>query len=194
MIMAAVVGGLSSCSSGTDSLAESPLTASDVQASPTPTYLDQVDPDGLIDGKNLTQLTGELVYACLVDRGWAQVQLSDDGGVSANIPEDQSDAYNEDQDACNAEAGARYPFPQVTEKSLRERYALEVENRECLMGEGYTISEPPSVDVWIDQINGSSADVWLPYYEVLTSSDVNTGNLAALYEKCPDPAQRIYLP
>jgi len=195
VIVTAVVGGLSACSSEGPPVAEAePTGAHDVQASPTPTYLDQVGPDGLIHGKTLTQLSGEVAYECLVDRGWVDLQFRDDGSISGETPEEQQDAYNSDWDACSAEAEAAYPFPEVTEKSLRERYDLEVENRECLMDAGYTISEPPSVDVWIDQVNGRSAGVWLPYGEVMASSTFDSTKLSALYEACPDPAMRVILP
>ncbi|MFC8596881.1 hypothetical protein [Isoptericola sp. NPDC057191] len=192
--MVAAAGGVSACSGGDGSVAESPLQASEVQASPTPTSFDQVGPDGLIDGKTLSQLSGEIAYACITERGWAQVQLTDDGEISGLVPEEQQDAYSKDLDACWAEANARYPFPEVTEDSLRERYALEVETRSCLMDEGYTIAEPPSVDVWIDQMNHPDGDVWLPYAELQFSSTFDSTKLPELYEKCPDPAQRIYLP
>lgn len=192
--MVATVGGVSACSGDDGSVAESPVQAGEVQASPTPTYFDQVGPDGLIDGKTLSQLSGEIAYACISDRGWAQVQLNENGEISGLVPEEQQDAYSEDLDACWAEANARYPFPEVTEDSLRERYALEVETRECLIDEGYTIAEPPSVDVWIDQMNHLDENVWLPYGEIQFSSTFDSTKLPELYEKCPDPATRIIVP
>lgn len=79
----------------------------------------------------------------------------------------------------------------MSEEGNRERFAREVETRNCLIKQGYEISEPPSEQAWLEQINAGADGVWLPYWEVLNTGITKTEE-AALKEICPDPADRFY--
>jgi hypothetical protein len=105
---------------------------------------------------------------------------------------EQSAKYDADQAACQAKAAKAYPPAPMSERAIRERYALEVQTRECLIGQGYDISEPPSEQTWVEQFSNSSKGLWLPYWEIFTQSKLNAGAVAALKVKCPDPGERFY--
>jgi hypothetical protein len=169
----------------------SPTASGSVAATP-PAYLDRVDSNGLIDGKNLAQLTGEMIFACMQEAGWSNLVLDADGSISGHVPVEQSAKYDADQAACQAKAAKAYPPAPMSDRAIRERYALEVQTRECLIGQGYDISEPPSEQTWVEQFSNSSKGLWLPYWEIFTQSKLNAGAVAALKVKCPDPGERFY--
>jgi hypothetical protein len=189
-----IVVGLTACTpQGAENASGSPVPVSTQGGAATPpAYLDRVDSNGLIDGKNLAQLTGEMIFACMQEAGWSNLILDADGSISGHVPVEQSAKYDADQAACQAKAAKAYPPAPMSERAIRERYALEVQTRECLIGQGYDISEPPSEQTWVEQFSNSSKGLWLPYWEIFIQSKLNAGAVAALKVKCPDPGERFY--
>lgn len=189
-----IVVGLTACTRlGSENASESPTPVSTQQVAATPpAYLDKVDSNGLIDGKTLSQLTGELIFTCMRDAGWNNLVLGADGSVGGHVPPDQSAKYDADQSSCQAKALKAYPPVQMSDRAIRERYALELKTRECLIGQGYDISEPPSEQTWVEQFRDSAKGLWLPYWEVFNQSKLGPAAVAALQVKCPDPANRFY--
>lgn len=148
----------------------------------------------MVDSLTYSQLAGRYRFACMQERGWTNLTLAPDGGVSGNVPPEQEDKYADDEAACSEATGAQYPVPPMTERAIRERYGYEVQTRECLVAAGYQISEPPSEDAWVAAFLSSADGLWLPYYEVYTQQPVGQAEESSLRERCPDPADRFYAP
>lgn len=63
---------------------------------------------------------------------------------------------------------------------MRDRYQYLLQVRQCLMELGYTISEPPSVDAFIESW---ATGPWSPYSDVVDVA--NREQWAEANEKCP---------
>lgn len=177
------LGVLTSCAQGS--------TQTPAEQTPS-SYTDNVGPDGLINGKTISELSGEVAFECMQDLGWTSLVLGADG-FSGNVPEEQGARYDSDLVVCFAEAEAAYPPVPMSERAIRERYALEVEARFCLIELGYAISEPPSEQAWVEQFNGGEGELlWLPYAEVFAQANITQSEEAELKTACPDPASRVY--
>lgn len=154
-------------------------------------YLDQVDANGLIDGLTYSQFFGRKVFDCIVGEGWTTITLKEDGAYGGDVPEEQRDAYDASQDRCQEKVEAMFPTPVMSDRAIRERYGYELKTRQCLITQGYSISEPPSVEVWLEQFKNPQDGLWLPYAEV---GAVGVGASQELRSACPDPADRFYQP
>ncbi|BDZ54712.1 hypothetical protein GCM10025870_17850 [Agromyces marinus] len=157
-------------------------------ATPDFSYLDDVGEDGLIEGKTYGQLVGPITYDCMVDNGWVDLVLDEDGSFGGTVPPEQREQYQADLEDCDAKAQLKYPMPETTEDDMRERYVFELETRKCLMAQGYPISEPPSVEKYIEQ--NQTGELWMPYSELPAS--LKQAEYKRLREVCPDPAYRFY--
>jgi hypothetical protein len=157
-----------------------------------PAYLDKIDSEGLIAGKTPMQLMGDLTFNCMQDAGWTNLVQDADGSFSGHVPPEQSDKYASDQAECQATVEKAYPTVQMSDRAIRERYALEVETRQCLIEHGFVISEPPSEQTWVEQFVNGGTGLWLPYWEVFNQSTTTAKDEAALKLDCPDPGDRFY--
>lgn len=109
----------------------------------------------------------------------AAAQQTDDGGianpVAAGRPvEDGLDAE------CIDRIGPPPSAPPLTPAFLRGYYRLLVEQADCLREHGYTISEPPSEDSWVESYDGYS---WNPLLDV-NAQGKDPGTADGL---CPQP-------
>lgn len=188
--IACVAISLSACSAPAET-----HTGSD---SPNPTgnpdysYLDHLDGNGLLGGRTVSQVLSQTMYDCMVNAGWVNLTLDDDGSFSGDIPPDQSDQYDADNADCQTTVESKYPLPKMSDSAIRERYALELKTRDCLIAQGYTISDPPSEQVWIEAFTSNPSELWLPYFEVFTQTQVGAAEEAELKTICPDPGDRFY--
>lgn len=186
---------LAACApSGGQAGATSVATASESSTGAVPAYLAEVDSNGLIDGRTPAQIGGDVAFACMQDKGWSNLVLDPDGSFGGDVPPEQSAKYDGDLEGCFAEAADQYPTVAMSDRAIRERFALEVATRSCLMAKGYQIDEPPSQDTWVSQFATASADIWLPYAQVYARNSIGQTAQAALKVACPDPADRFYLP
>jgi hypothetical protein len=188
--IACVAISLSACSASAK-----PDTRSDSlhpTTNPDYSYLDDLDGNGLLGGRTLPQVLGQTMYDCMVDAGWVNLTLDDDGSFGGDIPPAQSHQYDADAAECQTTVELRYPLPKMSDSAIRERYALELKTRDCLITQGYTISDPPSEQVWIEAFTSSSSKLWLPYFEVFTQTQISAAEEADLKTVCPDPGDRFY--
>ena len=90
--------------------------------------------------------------------------MSPDGdSMTADIPPEQRSAFMAAKDACEAQIGEP-PTPRpLSEQEIRDRYDYLVQARQCLIDLGYTMSEPPSVDEFIDSW---ATGPWSPYNDL----------------------------
>ena len=81
---------------------------------------------------------------------------------------------------CLAEVGDPPAAPPLTPEFLRGLYLEYVDEAACLRRNGYTISDPPSQDAWVEGYSGKS---WNPLMDVaLAGQDV-----ASADGLCPQP-------
>lgn len=133
------------------------------------------------------------IYECVRAAGWTDVEYDETSGTfGGNVPEPQQDKYFADAERCSTEVGELSRFAHPSDEQIRARYAAEVELRDCLIAEGYQISEPPSEATWVEAFGGSSPSLWLPYFEVYTQTGLSGEEEAQLKQRCPDPAESTF--
>ena len=129
---------------------------------------------------------GDDLYECISEKGW-EVTLRWDGGVEASsetIPQEQYDLYTADMRQCMAELDQR--ILAMTETEIRAAYRAELATRECLVGLGYDVQEPPSEQTYIDDFFGAR---WTAYGESNVSIQaLSDSEWRALNESCPQPS------
>jgi hypothetical protein len=102
------------------------------------------------------------LHGCLRDRGWS-ITPTDDGGWRIDVPNGQQGAYSSAREECIAELGPMPSTPVLTESDIRERYAYLVRARQCLIDLGYSITDPPTVERFLDTW---ASGPWSPYIEL----------------------------
>ena len=70
----------------------------------------------------------------------------------------------------------------LVRETLTRLLGLQIEAMKCLRNEDYEISDPPSLEVFIESEDGLR---WSPHREAVRQSD--PARLAALETTCPDP-------
>jgi len=129
---------------------------------------------------------GDDLYECITEKGW-DVTLLWDGGVEASsetIPQEQLDLYRADMAECMAELDQR--ILAMTEVEIRAAYLAELVTRECLVGLGYDVQEPPSEQTYIDDFFGVR---WTAYGESNVSVQaLSDSEWRTLNESCPQPS------
>lgn len=117
-----------------------------------------------------------LLAECLRTKG-IDAEIQPDGGMSYDYGTvDRKPAFDAAMAACEGEIGPAPTPRQLTQAEISERYAYLLEMRECLMGLGYTIRDPPSERVFIATWETGP---WSPY------NDVPGGALGELETQCP---------
>jgi hypothetical protein len=117
-----------------------------------------------------------LIARCVRDRGFP-VSLTQDGpGLSYElVPPEQAQLEYAVEVACKAGLNLQAYQP-VSVEQLEEAYAYEVALAGCLEDQGYSVSDPPSLDSFID-----SQGYWSPYSDLPDSALMNQ----ALNRVCP---------
>lgn len=114
-----------------------------------------------------------LIAECLTDRGWT-VRL-EEGAIQADVPREQSAAYQADNLQCLREVGFD-PDAELTEEEYRAVYAWHEEIAQCLEGAGWSTPEQPSFEVFRETYD---TDPWIPW------SEVEGKDLERATEACP---------
>jgi hypothetical protein len=128
----------------------------------------------------------ELMGGCMTDFGW-DVTVTNDlsiypSDVENGIPSGQMDQYSEDLHSCLAKTGFDVPSD-PTDSQLSALYEGEIDARECLIGEGYSIPEMPSEETFVSTYG--TLDAWdVQSYITLPSQ----ADYDKLYAACPLPA------
>lgn len=128
---------------------------------------------------------GTTMVACMSENGW---DVSTDytnsvfpADVANGIPVEQATQYESDLQACTTKFGfdeTRKP----TSQQLEDLYALEVEARDCIVGEGYPLPEMPSLATFKDTYGTSEG--WDPVKHVPPGDPAGE---QVLFTKCPPP-------
>lgn len=121
------------------------------------------------------------MVGCLRQAGWA-VNMAP-AGDSYEVPSlsgDQRPAFMEAQATCQEQVGPAPVPAELSEAEIREHYQFLVDARRCLMDLGYSISEPPSADAFVESW---STGPWSPFNEVVDI--VGPEEWGRINEECP---------
>lgn len=116
--------------------------------------------------------------ACMRGLGWQAEAVGPPDNtwrVVYDIAPEQDSEFREATRECDELIGYAGPLEFSTEQ-LETMYERGLEIKECLEGEGYDISEPHSLEVFVDSNAG-----WNPYNDVALEDD---STRAALTELC----------
>ncbi|RBY97132.1 hypothetical protein DQ237_06020 [Blastococcus sp. TF02-8] len=118
------------------------------------------------------------ILDCLAGRGWPAVTT--DGAATFPGSEGDPEGFDRAFAACQRELGTPAP-PDYSDAQFAAMYEFQVGTRECLIGLGYPISEPPTVQQWTDSYRASLSNgqpPWLPWFEL-------TAPAPGVEEQCP---------
>jgi hypothetical protein len=133
----------------------------------------------------------QLLATCMNEAGFPDVTVSADGGVmSGEVSAEQSEAYDVAFYVCQTQ----YPLdPKYNEPLTDDQLSLLYEYytgelSECLHGLGYTFSDPPSKQSFIDSYTTAP---WGPWYESVqqVTSDAEYDTLV---RTCPQLPTNLY--
>lgn len=128
----------------------------------------------------------EALLACIQDRGLAvtlDTTLRNQPGIEYDNRVVDAAEYERTSEACKAELteqGVWPPAPVVDRAFLEGFYTDLVETKTCLEDEGYAISEPPSLDAFVE----SEGRTWHPYGDL---PPLGPEELDRLLGVCPQP-------
>ncbi len=123
-----------------------------------------------------------LQVACLNDHGFPVTLIPPGDGISfASIPPEQSQAADATLEACRT--GMNLPAPRPPDADELEKiYEWMLVVASCLETEGFTIPEPPTLEVFTDRY---LFDGWNPYEFVDPSNEMSVSEWNALNVACP---------
>ena len=121
---------------------------------------------------------------CVEEQGWIVEDIS--GGIHIKYrPEQQVEAAAAIRE-CSKQSLGLAPgetVPPPSDRQVRDYYQALVNARECLEARGFDLSDPPTLDSYLEKGIGS----WDPYGEVLTSPGMGPSEFNTLTRKCPQP-------
>jgi hypothetical protein len=82
--------------------------------------------------------------------------------------------------ACEAEIGVPPTAQPLSESEIKARYDYLVQARECLLDLGYSISDPPSIDEFLDTW---ATGPWTPYSDL--ADQTNQQQWENANQRCP---------
>jgi hypothetical protein len=89
------------------------------------------------------RLANTIAY-CLQERGWKAEVDPIDGGLTATIPEDQTERYDADFAACDPSSASDYFFT-LTAAQVRALYRQRLAVYDCLGDHGFARVDPPEL-------------------------------------------------
>jgi|GEM_PF-3562392 len=121
--------------------------------------------------------------ACVEAHGFT-AEMQPDGSVLVQSAPEQLEVFREVMDDCRRESlGLTGTVPPPTAEQVEQFYEGLIQLSVCLESQGYDISEPPSLDAFIEGGVGS----WDPIGEVLAVHDLSPSRLNQLNAVCPQP-------
>jgi hypothetical protein len=108
------------------------------------------------------------------------VDITSDGGVQTNIPEESANVYDAAVADCEAEFGYDKPVA-LTDEQYGKLYVALTELVRCLGDKGFTVAELPSEQAFRD---GALFD---PYGELYDTNQLAAKDSDALQRSCPQP-------
>jgi hypothetical protein len=99
-----------------------------------------------------------------------------------NLPDDQIGAWDEAFDKCRKGLGPP-PVEPLDPDQLPKLYQAAVAAKECLEGLGYAISDPPSLEAWVESYE-TAGGPWLPHKDLPRLSEEEW---LRVNSECPQP-------
>lgn len=127
---------------------------------------------------------GEIMQQCMTDEGW-DVALNEFGEITSDHAADQVDEYGADLESCWAKHGFDKPPPPMDRTTAGEFFDLLVASATCLEDLGYSITEPPSREAYVDGLVADGAVIWDPYADI--ADLVTDEEWDAARRSCPQP-------
>lgn len=125
----------------------------------------------------------ETLAVCMQDLGW-EVEVLADGRIDSSYPTTQRDAFEADYDECTQLAGLDEPLPPLTQEEAAEYFEALLAAAECLEDLGYSVADPPSRELAIEELQKEIIDLgWDPYDSAKSSED----SMTEAYTECPPP-------
>ncbi len=119
---------------------------------------------------------------CARDQGWEGVEVGPQNSISVDsLPTEQRDAFHDVLAACEQEAGSQPGAVPLSRADLGAVYRSQLQSKKCLEGMGFSISDPPSENVFIDSYYGDGGP-WLPHAELPADAD-----WSEVTATCPQP-------
>jgi hypothetical protein len=142
------------------------LAACSSPATPEPSPSAATPTAGAVQYSTMDGWVGAVVD-CLHEAGWADVVASSEGpGIdNPTLPNDQVDVYDEARIACETAAGTAPNAAPLTDEQIRAQYQHLVKAASCITNEGYSTTEPPSEQTFVDDYV-SGKPTWSPFLEL----------------------------
>lgn len=112
-------------------------------------------------------------------RHGADTKLAKDGAITQAVAPGRPTSGGFDAD-CVAELGRPPQGPPASPTLLKGMYLLLVDQAGCLRGAGYQVSDPPSMQAWVENYSGDS---WNPLRDI-NDQGIDIGPAMAI---CPQP-------
>lgn len=132
---------------------------------------------------------------CLSDSGFSARPNLQGGVTFGDVPEGQRSALKEAAASCEIQ----YPVDpriqmQLPTTRAANQYSFLVDTQySCVLGLGYSVSDPPSEQVWMESYY-SGAATWDPFSEAASQMGPGDHQLNELYQSCPPISESVYPP
>jgi hypothetical protein len=125
----------------------------------------------------------ELILECMRRYGFDGEIQERSFGILSDVPPEQFDRYLEVGEICRKEEFERYGLTLgvPTPEELETEYRIKLYVRECMIQEGYPVSQPPSLDAFIESLGA----IWHPYDAFVESGGGGVFGFSKLEETCP---------
>ena len=119
---------------------------------------------------------------CLEAQGW-KVKVAAEGGIDAQMPVEQLDAYEKASGACREQFLAAHPRPALDRAALVKLYKHQLLLVDCLKDKGYPpVMEIPSQEAFVAAgLEGASHD----FYAWSAVGNIGGSAAAELERDCP---------
>jgi len=122
-------------------------------------------------------LVTRLEVQCLQDQGFPVMLIPPGDGISfQSVPQSQNELAVQYFEACRAGLGIP-DYEPASPEQIEMVYWYYIALRDCLIDEGYTVSEPPSLDTFVESW---ASGPWSPYENVSPGAGWD-----AIQMKCP---------
>ncbi|QSB14301.1 hypothetical protein JQS43_22800 [Natronosporangium hydrolyticum] len=121
---------------------------------------------------------------CMTAKGW---QPSEDTGqsLSYSYPSEQREQFNADHEECEGEAGLSAELPPMSRTEAEEYAAALFDHYDCVIKQGYSLPDPPSMQAAIDELMQSPMPSWAAQPSL--AAQLSDAENAELEHRCPMP-------
>jgi hypothetical protein len=139
-----------------------------------------VEPGWMAEARQAEEEFERALAACMRDAGHP-VEIHP-GGAVLGLP--GGTAAGDAFDLCAEQLHDDSP---LSDEQLRLQYDRALDTRDCLLARGYTISEPPTLETWLEQQRNPGPGDWVPFHQAIRQmrGDSAAAEYAATYAACP---------